>query len=111
MGTFERPRPARAEAWRSARSLRDVVLAVDAAHALAQALADWELPETDAAVARVHEAAERIADPGFQDVTDPQARLRVEVLQQAVRAVRAALENEIGVRLGIAPGFNSQDGD
>jgi predicted lipoprotein len=50
-------------------------------------------------------------DPAFQDVTDPQARLRAEVLQQAVRGLRGAVETEIGARLGIAPGFNSQDGD
>lgn len=111
MGTFDRPRPARAEARRSGRSLRNAVLAAEAAHDLATALADWDLSETNAALARVHEAAARIEDPSFQEVTDPQARLRVEVLQQAVRSLSAAIQSEIGARLGIAPGFNSQDGD
>lgn len=111
MGTFDRPRPARAEARRSERSLRNVVLSAEAAHGLATALADWVLPEADAALVRVHEAAARIEDPAFQDVTDPQARLRVEVLQQAVRSLSGAIQSEIGARLGIAAGFNSQDGD
>lgn len=111
MGTFDRPRPARAEARRSQRSLRNVVLAAEAAHGLATVLADLELPETDAEMDRVREAAARIEDPAFEDVTDPQARLRVEVLQQAVRSLNAAIQTEIGARLGIAPGFNSQDGD
>lgn len=111
MGKLDRPRPARAEARRSERSLRNVVLATDAAHGLATALADWDLPESDAARHRVREAAARVEDPAFQDVTDPQARLRAEVLQQAVRALNAAIRTEIGARLGIAPGFNSQDGD
>ena len=111
MGAFDRPRPARAEARRSGRSLRNAVLAAEAAHDLATALADWDLPETDAALDRVREAAARIEDPSFQDVTDPQARLRVEVLQQAVRSLSAAIQTEIGAQLGIAPGFNSQDGD
>lgn len=115
MGTFDRPRPRMAEAWRSGRSLRNVVLAAEAAHALGHALADGlvpgGLPQTDAALAQVTAASDRITDTGFQDVEDPQARLRVEVLQQAVRAMRAAIEDEIGTRLGIAPGFNSQDGD
>jgi len=111
MGTFDRPRPARAEARRSERSLRNVVLSAEAAHGLATALADWDLPETDAALARVREAAARIEDPAFQDVTEPQARLRVEVLQQTVRSLSGAIQSEIGARLGIAPGFNSQDGD
>ena len=59
----------------------------------------------------MREAAARIEDPAFQEVTDPQARLRVEVLQQAVRSLSGAIQSEIGARLGIAPGFNSQDGD
>jgi|TARA_R110002051_G_scaffold103335_2_gene175113 predicted lipoprotein len=111
MGTFDRARPARAEARRSERSLRNTVLSAVAAHGLATALADWDLPEADAALERVREAAARIEDPAFQDVTDPQARLRVEVLQQAVRSLSGAIQSEIGARLGIAPGFNSQDGD
>lgn len=111
MGTFDAPRPARAEAWRSARSLRNVLLSVDAAGALAHTLATGDLPGTDAATARIHALAEGISDPGFQDVTDPQARLRVEILQQAVRGLNDAIEAEIGAPLGIAPGFNSQDGD
>ena len=111
MGTFDQPRPARAEARRSERSLRNVVLASEAAHGLASALADWPLPQTDAALAHLREVAARITEPAFQDVTDPQARLRIEVLQQAVRSLRAAIETEIGAQLGIAPGFNAQDGD
>ena len=111
MGTFEQPRPARAEARRSARSLRNVVLASEAAHGLASALSDWPLPQTDAGLAHLQDVAARIAEPAFQDVSDPQARLRIEVLQQAVRSLRTAIEREIGTRLGIAPGFNAQDGD
>ncbi|QYK40353.1 MAG: imelysin family protein [Paracoccaceae bacterium] len=111
MGTFERPRPRLAEAWRAGRSLRNVVLAVEAAQALARGLAGRDLPATDAAARRVHALAAAIADPGFQDMDSPQARLRVEALQQAVRAMRAAVAEEIGARLGIAGGFNAQDGD
>lgn len=111
MGTFERPRPRQAEAWRSGRSLRNVLLAVEAAQALAHGLSDSELPQTDAATDRVRRAADEITEPAFQDVEDPQARLRIEVLQQAVRALRTAIDAEIGTPLGIAAGFNSQDGD
>ncbi|GGL51601.1 imelysin family protein [Wenxinia marina] len=111
MGTFERPRPTRAEAWRTDRPVRDVVLASEAAVALAHALVGGELPATDAALARVRQAAERVGDPSLQDLDDPQARLLVEVLQQAVRSLKAAIEGEVGAPLGIAPGFNSTDGD
>ncbi|KGM86158.1 Imelysin [Roseovarius mucosus DSM 17069] len=111
LGTFARPRPALAEARRSGRSLRQVWLAAQAAHSLATALADWDLPKSDAALVQLEKTAEAIKDPSFQDVTYPQARLRVEVLQQAVKALHEAIAEEIGTRLGIAPGFNAQDGD
>jgi predicted lipoprotein len=111
MGTFERPRPAQAEAWRSGRSLRNARLAAEAAHGLATALADWPTPQSDAALDALQAAAARIEDPAFQDVDTPQGRLRAEVLQQAVTGLRAAIATEIGARYGIAPGFNSQDGD
>ncbi len=115
MGTFDRPRPRMAEGWRSGRSLRNVVLAAEAAHALAQALAKGvvlrRLPRTEAALAQVRSAAGRIGDPAFQDVETPEARLHVEILQQAVRAMKDAIEAEIGDVLGIAAGFNAQDGD
>ncbi len=111
LGTFDRPRPARAEARRSGRSLTNVLLATEAAHALATSLADWPVPETDAAYARVQEAAARITDPAFQDVTDPQAHIRIEALQRAIRDLSDAIEVEIGQRYGITPGFNAQDGD
>lgn len=111
MGTFDRPRPASAEARRSGRSLLNVLLASEAAHVLATELADWPLPESDAAMAEIRNAVARIEDPAFQDVTDPAARLRAEVLQQAVRSLHDAIQTEIGARLGIAAGFNSQDGD
>ncbi len=111
MGTFQQARPARAEGWRSGRSLRNVLLSVDAAQSLAHTLTDAGLPQTDAAAAEVHALAARVGDPGFQDVTDPQERLHVELVQQAVRQMIAAIGAEIGKPLGLAAGFNSQDGD
>lgn len=65
MGSFARPHPRLAEAWRSGRSLRNVVLSVEAAQTLAHALADRDLPRTDAAVAQVHVAAGTIDDGSF----------------------------------------------
>ncbi|SEM90660.1 hypothetical protein SAMN04488003_10680 [Loktanella fryxellensis] len=111
LGTFDQPRPRMAEAWRSGRPLRNVVLSVKAAQGLAHALTDTDLPLTDAAVARVEVAASRIDDPAFQTVTDPQARLLVDVLHQRVAAVEVAIDTEIGGALGIAAGFNALDGD
>lgn len=111
MGEFDRPRPALAEARRSGRSLRNVLLSVEGAHKLAHALADHDLPDTDAAYARVQEVAAHIEDPTFKDVETPQGRLRVEVLQQAIKDLHQAIAEDVGAPLGIAPGFNAQDGD
>ncbi|GKY86730.1 imelysin family protein [Sinisalibacter aestuarii] len=111
LGTFERPRPARAEARRSGRSLRNAVAATDAAVEFAEALADWELPATRAALDLVHEAADKIGDPAFADIDDLGERFKVEVLQQKIQGVETAIEEEIGLVLGLQPGFNSQDGD
>ncbi len=111
LGTFDRPRPSRAEAWRAGRSLRNALLNADAAVALARAIAGFDLPQTDAALERLHAAAEKVEDPAFQDIEDPQARLRVEIVQQHVRALSDTIEAELGGALGLTAGFNSQDGD
>lgn len=111
MGEFDRTRPALAEARRSGRSLHNVLLSVAGAHDLAHALAHHDLPRTDAAFAHVQDVAARIEDPTFKDVETPQGRLRVEVLQQAIEDLRQTIVEEIGAPLGIAPGFNAQDGD
>lgn len=110
MGTFDRPRPNRAEARRSGRSLRNVMLSLAALQEFANALSDAPTPLTDAAFAEAMEAAKR-PDPIFADVSTVQGRIRVEALQQRVRAIRDAVEQEIGASLGVSAGFNSADGD
>jgi uncharacterized protein len=111
LGTFERPRPTRAEGWRSGHPLPGALLSAEGAFALAEALAGEDLPLSAAAMEQVRAAAANIPDPSFQDIEDPTARLRVEILQQRVRALSDAIEAEVGAPRGIAPGFNSQDGD
>lgn len=111
LGNFDRPRPERAEARAAARPLANVLGATEAAVALADALADWELPKTTAALVAVQKAARQIDDPTFADAGDLMARFKIEVLQQKVQGVREAIEEEIGLALGLTPGFNSADGD
>jgi predicted lipoprotein len=111
LGEPGRPRPTRAEAWRTARSLPNALAAARAAHALATALSDAPLPEADNALAGVEAAGRAIRDPAFQDIADRQARLRLEALAQRVGALHDAIAAEVGGALGIKPGFNSLDGD
>lgn len=112
LGTPDRPRPARAEAWRTARPLPNALASLRGAVALARALTDAPLPRTEAALAAVEAAARAIADPSFQDLaTDPAARGRLAILQTRVAGLRTAMGAELGAALGVAPGFNALDGD
>lgn len=110
MGTFDRPRPRRAEARRSERSLQHVVHSLTALQDLAETMA-IDIPETRKAFATAQERAARVGDPTLSLVSDPGGRLKVEVLQQAVAAIQAAVVREIGQPLGVQAGFNSLDGD
>ncbi|MEL6414071.1 MAG: imelysin family protein [Pseudomonadota bacterium] len=110
MGSFDRPRPNRAETRRSARSLRHVILSLRATRELAS-LISMNNRQVDMAFDRAVQRAEELDDPLFAGVSDPQGRLRVELLQQDVDAIRSILAEEVGPALGIAAGFNSLDGD
>ena len=112
LADFARPRPTRAEAWRSDRSLRNIVLAVDTAYAQAVELMGAPLPATAQAVAEFHDAANAIPDPSFSDIADnSQSWLKLQILGQKVDGVKNAISNEIGSVMGISAGFNASDGD
>ena len=110
MGTFERPRPNRAEARRSERSLRHVVLSLEATWELA-ALISNENDTLGTAFQTAIGRAAALDDPVFAGVAEPQGRLRIEVLQQNIEEIRTILAEDVGPALGISAGFNSLDGD
>lgn len=110
MGTFDRPRPNRAEVRRSERSLDHVVVSLKALQNLAALLSDQD-EVLDATFLKAIMIARDLDDPIFAGVSDVQGRLRVEILQQSIDTIRLLVANELGPRLGIAAGFNSQDGD
>lgn len=110
MGTFDRPRPERAEARLSRRSLRNVQLSLQELEAYALCL-KFDIPLTFAAFKHAEALAARIDDATFASVDDPSGRLKVEILQQAILAIRDAAEAEIAPALGVSMGFNAADGD
>ncbi len=114
LGTFDRPRPNRAEARRSGRALRHVELSLIALQDLAARLSA-DHPEIaqdlDVAFNRAIKGARSIDDPSFAGVAEPAGRFRVEALQQAVNDIRTIATTELGPTLGISAGFNSLDGD
>lgn len=114
LGTFERPRPTRAEAWRSGRSARHVELSLAALNDLAFRLSSdnaelSERIETSFEVAAT--LLSELDDPIFAGVGDPQTRFKVEVTQQSIDNIHAVVRDELGPTLGVAAGFNSLDGD
>ena len=47
----------------------------------------------------------------FAGVTTPEGRLKVEILQQSVGALRASAMAEVGPEMDVGIGFNAADGD
>ncbi|GHH01497.1 imelysin family protein [Pseudodonghicola xiamenensis] len=115
MGKIDAPRPTRAEAWRSGRSLRHVVLSLTALRQLSDLLDEGDAEvagridkDFDYAFSR---ADKLTGDPIFAGVATPQGRIRVETLQDAIRTIRTDVNQYMGPMLGVAAGFNSLDGD
>ncbi len=113
MGTFDDPKPLRAEARRSGRSLVHVQLSLAALRDLSDRLARGEpvAVRLDEAFARAQQMAENLGDPVFAGVADPQGRLRVETLKGAVDRISRLVDQELGPALGVVAGFNAADGD
>ncbi|WP_324752049.1 imelysin family protein [Roseovarius sp. Pro17] len=114
LGTFDRPRPTRAESWRSGRSAHNVDLSLTALRDLAIRLSSDDAPLAQRIDDSFDRALTRLAvldDPIFAGVADPQSRLMVEVIQQEVDAIRFIVRDELGPTLGVSAGFNALDGD
>ena len=114
MGSFDHPRPSRAEARRSARSLRHVELSLTALRDLAARLSIDHVQvssDLETAFARSLALVQGLDDPALAGVATPQGRLRVEALQQSIDDIRDVASARLGPILGISAGFNALDGD
>ncbi len=111
LGTYERPRPTRAEARRSDRSQRNVVLNLMALRDMTSELSGGQAGNTITRFDRAITVAERLDDPSFAGVADPSKRIRIGGLQNYVAQIQEDATNEIGAPMGISAGFNSLDGD
>lgn len=114
LGTFDQPKPKRAESWRSNRSALQVSASLEALRDLALRLSAGNPPLRDTLAAAFDKATAQLGtldDPAFAGVATPQGRLKVEIIQQSVDAIRALVRDELGPALGVAAGFNALDGD
>ena len=110
LGTFDKPRPERAEAVASARSQRNVLISLQSLRAMVVTLtpdASLTLTGFDHAI----KLAETLDDPAFAGVATPQGHLKVEILQQAISALTDTVVAELGPELDVGIGFNAADGD
>lgn len=110
LGTFSAPRPERAEALASGRPLRNIILSLQAQRALVLALTP-DSPQTIAAFDHALTLAEALDDPDLAGVAQPESRLKIEILQQAIKALRIVVLSELGPELDVGIGFNAADGD
>ncbi|MFT5867346.1 MAG: putative lipoprotein [Gammaproteobacteria bacterium] len=114
LGTFDAPRPKRAEAWRSGRSSGHVMLSLHALQGLAARLSAGDAGlaiKLDASFETAMSHLSDMNDPIFASVSDPQTRIKIEIVQQSVEAIRTIVRDELGPTLDVAAGFNALDGD
>lgn len=114
MGSFDHPRPNRAEARRSGRSLHNLEMSLVSLRQLAGILSagnDQVSAKLDKAFAKALNTAAALEDPVFVGVARPQGRLKVEALRQTVEDIRKVALEDLGPSLGVDAGFNSLDGD
>ena len=118
LGTFDRARPKRAEMRRSGQSLANTRSALDSLRQLAGLLAAGHpvvAADLDAGFAKALLQVDEIETlDGGADlslVASPASRLKVEILQQDINAIRNLASAELGPLLGVIAGFNSLDGD
>lgn len=114
LGTFDQPRPTRAEAWRSERSARHVAVALTSLADLADRLSQNDTAlqqDLNAAFALAQAQIDALDDPAFAGVADPLSRIKIEAIRSRVEEIRAIASNDLGTSLGVASGFNALDGD
>lgn len=108
LATFDKPRPDLAQGHAAGRGMQNITLSLTALRDMALKL-NPDSPRTLAAFDHALTLAKGIGD--IDSISDPQGWLKLEILQQAVRATRDTAVAEIGPALGVELGFNSQDGD
>lgn len=115
LGTFDKPRPTRAEARRSGRSLRNIAVSLTSLEQLAKILAAQTPAPAESLSGAFDLALSQTTalqeDPVFAGVADIQGRLRVEILQQYIGNIRDFVLQELGPALDVTAGFNALDGD
>jgi len=111
MGTLDRPRPKRAETWRSDRPLRNITVSLKTVEQLVVDLADGQAPIAMEELSVTLKFLPSIDDKSLQSITKTSVRFKVESLLQMVLSINEAATEELILHLGVTTGFNALDGD
>lgn len=119
----KKPRPKRAESWRSQRSLRNILINLQALQHLYSGKEDAYFEQMIKAengelanslqdhFQTAIQLAESVTIPLSQAVKDPTQRPKVVQLQQTIKDLRHLVEKQLTKATDINLGFNSLDGD
>lgn len=112
LGTFDRPRPNRADARRSGRAQRNIILSLEAVkdltNILMRELGGGVPDEVNATLDLAIRQAREIENPA--EITTA-SRFALEALQSSISSSHLFIVNELQPALGVAAGFNALDGD
>ena len=111
LGKFQHPKPRRAEARRSMRSMRNIVVSLEALEEMTLILADGQTWETVELFASLIDYAKSLDDDVFERLDSNDANFQVQSLRELVAGVHEAINAEVGAHLGVVAGFNALDGD
>ncbi len=110
----EDARPNLAEGWRSGRSMRAIVINIEANAALTRLLFGPGARQAESLLDSLA-TAQRLAEGLPPDIgklaTDGKQRPRIILLRDAMRSARDLAELSLPEALGVTIGFNSRDGD
>jgi uncharacterized protein len=108
-------KPKSAEAWRSARSQRDLKLNLAAAQGMTKALADVTTPahraKIDGLLANAAKAIDAVPADLGEAAADPKRRGRVDAARVAIKTAQTEIAKTLPGDVGVTLGFNSLDGD
>lgn len=116
LGSEDRPRPRRAETWRSGRSLRNIELSIAALRdlydkAFAGAVPQAEGEEIEAGFDHAARLAAEAPRPLLEAVAAPEKRAAIEALRKGVHRLNETLRKRLAPAMDVTLGFNAQDGD
>ncbi len=108
-------RPRMAEAWRSERAKRDLILNLEASRAMNDVFAQHLGEMRRAALGESFDVSVAAIDALVEDLgeatADPEHRASVEAARDAIKATQLLIVDVLPADLGITLGFNALDGD